>query len=205
MLKQLRNIETSFRHVWLFTLVIICVSVAFCCFTEYNAFKKVSEIQNKIWILYNGKLVEAMAANREDNLPVELRDHINMFHYWFFTLDPDEKDNVKHITKALYLADGSAQSVYSNLRESGFFSNVVSANISERIQTDSISLDLNRDPLYFRYYGKLTITRPTSIVTRNLVTEGLLRRFKQSDNNTHGFLIERWQIIDNHDLNIQKR
>jgi hypothetical protein len=49
------------------------------------------------------------------------------------------------------------------------------------------------------------IVRPTSVVSRSLVTEGYLRSVARSDNNPHGFLIERWQTIENKDVQIQTR
>jgi hypothetical protein len=42
-------------------------------------------------------------------------------------------------------------------------------------------------------------------VTRDLVTEGWLRNISRSDNNPHGFLIERWNTIDNRDLKVENR
>ncbi|GGB23903.1 hypothetical protein [Puia dinghuensis] len=60
-------------------------------------------------------------------------------------------------------------------------------------------------PIYFRCYATEKIIRPTSMVTRNLLTEGWLRNTGRSDNNPHGFLIERWEIIDNHDLKVETR
>jgi len=205
MFRQLKNIESAFRHVKLFSIFLITACISLCGYTIYVSLKEVSAMQGKIYILYNGKLLQALAADRKTNIPVELKDHITTFHYWFFTLDPDEKENTKHLTKALYLADGSAKTVYDNLKESGFYQNVISGNVAQRIETDSIRLDLKDQVYSFRYYGKVTITRPTSIVKRSLVTEGILRPVSQSDNNPHGFLIERWRIIDNHDLKISTR
>jgi len=205
MFRQLKNIDSAFRHVKRFTMFIICASLTLCGYTIYTSMKKVTDMQGKIYILYNGKLLQAMASDRKNNIPVELKDHINTFHYWFFDLDPDEKENNEHLTKALYLADGSAKDIYENLKENSFYNNVISGNISQRIETDSIVLDMNQNPYYFRYYGKVTITRPTSIVTRNLITQGYIRTVEQSDNNPHGFLIEKWQITDNRDLTIQLR
>jgi hypothetical protein len=43
------------------------------------------------------------------------------------------------------------------------------------------------------------------VVTRDLVTEGWLREVNRSDNNPHGFLIERWAIIENRDLKVEQR
>jgi hypothetical protein len=40
---------------------------------------------------------------------------------------------------------------------------------------------------------------------RNLITEGFLRNVARSDNNPHGFLIEKWTTIENKDLKTEKR
>jgi len=123
----------------------------------------------------------------------------------FFTLDPDEKVIGDNLNRALYLADGSAKRVYENLRESGYYAGVISGNISQRVTVDSIRLDLAGYPYYFRCYGQETIMRATSIVTRDLVTEGYLRDVSRSDNNAHGFLIERWTILENRDIKVEQR
>jgi hypothetical protein len=44
------------------------------------------------------------------------------------------------------------------------------------------------------------IIRTTSILSRSLHTEGTLRNVSRSDNNPHGFLIERFNTIENKDL-----
>jgi conjugative transposon TraK protein len=110
-----------------------------------------------------------------------------------------------NITKALYLADRSAKEQYDNLKENNYYSNIISGNISQEIDADSIVVDVNQYPFYFQYYGKEKIIRPASIVIRNLITEGYLRNVSRSDNNPHGFLIEKWRTIENKDLKTMVR
>lgn len=200
MFRQMKNIDTAFRQMRLFTLLII----AGCCFvTAYGIYitqKTISESGKRIYILANGKALEAFAADRKDNIPVEARDHIKMFHQYFFTLDPDDKVIQANISKALYLADGSAKEQYDNLKENSYYSNIISGNISQSVEADSIVVDVNQYPFYFRYYGKETIVRPVSIVSRSLITEGFLRNVSRSDNNPHGFLIEKWKTLENKDI-----
>ncbi|PZP48176.1 MAG: conjugative transposon protein TraK [Pseudopedobacter saltans] len=205
MFHQLKNIESAFRHLKLFTFVVVCSAATVACYAVYASYREVRAVQGKVYVISNGKLLDAVATERKENIAVELRDHVRMFHHHFFTLDPDEKANEQSLIKALYLADGTAKRQYDNLKESGFYANVVAGNVTERIQDDSIALDLNVDPYYFRYYGRQTITRPTSKVVRRIITEGYLRESSQTDNNPHGFLIERWQTLDNTDLSISKR
>jgi len=200
MFQQLKNIDTAFRHIRLFSLVLIAACGFICCYTVYKSFQLITQTQERIYILSNAKALEAYSAERKDNIPVEARDHVKMFHHYFFTLDPDDKMIQVNITKALYLADVSAKRQYDNLKENRYYSNIISGNISQGIEVDSIQLDLNSYPYYFRYYSKQRIIRATSIVMRSLITEGYLRNVARSDNNAHGFLIERWNTLENKDI-----
>jgi conjugative transposon TraK protein len=200
-----RNIETAFQQIRVFCILIIICAFIFSGYIAYFYTAKISEAQAKIYLLASGKALEAFASDRRDNIPVEARDHIKTFHLDFFTLDPDERVIQTNITKALYLADGSAKRLYDNLKESGYYANIISGNISQEITVDSISLDTRTYPFYFRCFASQKIIRTTSIVTRDLITEGWLRNTSRSDNNPHGFLIERWNTIDNKDLKVENR
>lgn len=199
MFTKMKNIDTAFRYTRLFNLLFLSGCVILCCFMIYSMNKTLAENRGKVYVLVNGRLVEAIAQNR--NLPVEIRDHIQDFHRLFFTLSPDEKAIQQQITRALYLADGSARRIYQNMKEAGYYSNLISGNISQAIEIDSIALDVQTAPYRFRCTGREYITRPTSILTRSLVTQGFVRTgLVQSDNNNHGFMIERWEIVDNEDI-----
>ena len=205
MFQQMKNIDHAFRQIRRFTLVVITGCILLCGFTVYKSFRLVAQMQSRIYILANGKALEAYGSERKDNIPVEARDHVKTFHEYFFTLDPDDEVIQAHITKALYLADASAKRAYDNLKESGYYASIIAGNISQQIKVDSIQVDINQYPYYFRCYATQSIIRTTSIVTRSLVTEGYLRNVSRSDNNPHGFLIERWQTIENKDLKTLNR
>ena len=205
MFQQMKNIDSAFKYVRGFTLLIISGSFGLSCFAIYKSYEMVNGNQKKIFILANNKAIEAYASERKDNITVEAKDQIKTFHNYFFTLSPDDKEIQSNITKALYLADGSAKREYDNLKESGYYTEIISANISQEITVDSIQLDLNQSPFYFRCFATQKITRTTSVLTRDLITEGFLRNVPRSENNSHGFLIERWTILENKDLKVEKR
>jgi len=205
MFQQLRNIDSAFKHIRLFSIALIAACVFICCYTVYKSFVLISQTQSRIYILSNAKALEAYSAERKDNIPVEARDHVKVFHHYFFTLDPDDKMIQSGIAKALYMADISAKQQYDNLKENRYYSNIISGNISQTIEVDSIRIDLESYPYYFRYYSKQRIIRATSIVIRSLITEGYLRNVARSDNNPHGFLIERWNTVENKDIQTLNR
>ena len=200
MFSQFRNIDTAFSHIKRFSIFLILACVLVSGFAVWKSFQLVSEITGKVYILANGKALEAFSAERKDNVAVEIRDHVKMFHYWFFTLDPDEKVIASNIGKALYLADGSAKAAYDNLKEQGYFTNLISANISQSISVDSIQLDMAQEPFHFKCFATQQLLRSTSTVIRRLVTQGALRNVLRSDNNPHGFLIQRWETVLNQDV-----
>lgn len=205
MFQQMKNIDSAFKQIRLFCIVMLSVSGLVCMYTIYKSYQLVGSSQQHIYILANGKALEAFSADRKDNIPVEAKDHVKMFHHYFFSLDPDDKVIKSNITKALYLADGSAKIQYDNLKENGYYSNIISGNVSQDVDVDSIVINLNSYPYYFKCYAQERIIRPTSIVTRDLITEGNLRNVTRSDNNPHGFLIEKWTILENKDIKVEQR
>ena len=205
MFTKAKNIDTAFRQIRMFSIAIVIACACISIYALQANYRISKESQQRVFILANGKALEAYGADRKDNIPVEARDHIKTFHHYFFTLDPDEKVIASNIAKALYLADGSAKKQYDNLKENGYYINLISGNISQQIEIDSMDINVDAYPYYFRCVAKEKLVRTTSIVTRSLVTEGYLRNVERSDNNPHGFLIERWAILENKDIKTENR
>lgn len=207
MFQQLKNIDSAFKHIKLFSLVLIVANVMISCYCIWKCYAFADSVQQRIYIITEaGNALQAIAGKRKDNIAVEGRRHVKDFHEFFFTLSPDDKAIESNIKKAFYLADGSAKQVYDNLKETGYYSQVISSNISQEIAIDSVVIEITHYPYYFRCYAKQRILRPLSITIRSLLTEGYLRDLQtRSDNNPNGFLIERWAILENKDIDVQKR
>ncbi len=205
MFRKMKNIDLAFRHIRVISLVLILACVVISGLVIHSSMKSIARTESRIYILANGKALEAYAAERKDNIPVEARDHVQTFHRLFFTLDPDDKVIKSNLTKALYLSDDSARRTYDNLKENGFYTGIISGNISQTIQIDSVVLDMDFYPYYFRCFSTQKIIRPASITTRILITEGELRNVSRSDNNPHGFLIEKWRTLENRDVKTENR
>ena len=205
MFQKAKNIDKAFQQVRAFSLILVAGSLGFAGFVAYQSYQLAAQVQSKIYVLANGKALEAHAEDRRQNLPVEAKDHVRSFHQLFFTLDPDEKVIQGNITRALYLADASAKKVYESLKENNYYAALISGNVSQEIRVDSVVVNVDYDPMYFRCWAEQTITRPSNITTRSLITEGYLRSVSRSDNNPHGFLIEKWNTIENRDLKTTNR
>ena len=204
MFRQMKNIDAAFRQVRAFALLVVAGSLLLCGFVLHRSYALMSRMESKVYVLVNGKALEAYAADRKDNLPVEARQHVKTFHRLFFTLDPDDEVIQSNLAQALYLADASAKREHDNLKESGYYTRLIAGNISQRVRVDSVTVDLREQPYFFRCYATQQLVRATSTLTRSLVTEGYLREVSRSGNNPHGFLIERWATVENRDLKLEK-
>ena len=96
----MKNIDTAFRYIRAFSLFFLTGCVLLSVFALHRSFGISSKAGERIYILANGKVLEAYGAERKDNIAVEARDHIKNFHQYFFTLDPDDKVIQSNITKA---------------------------------------------------------------------------------------------------------
>ncbi|MFW2476838.1 MAG: conjugative transposon protein TraK [Sediminibacterium sp.] len=205
MFKPTQNIDTAFKTMRVFMLIVVIGCILVSLYALYINTVLSAKAQDRVYVLHNGKAAEVFASSRKENIGVEARDHARRFHELFFSLDPDEKAITATIKKALYLADGSAKKQYDDLMETGYIAGIISGNVSQQIVVDSVQVVTTAEPFVFKCFATLHIIRSTSIVTRLLVTQGYLRIVTRSDNNPHGFLIEKWETIDNRDLKIEER
>lgn len=205
MFRKAKNIDQAFRQTRMVAIIAIAVCGLITLFTIVRSFQVQERRKEQVLILPAGKVIEAVSAERSENLPVEIRNHVKTFHTLFFTLDPDDNAIQRSISKALYLADRSAKRVYDDLKENGYYAALISGNVNQTITVDSVAVDANEYPYRFRCFATQTIIRPTTITKRSLTTDGVVRNVSRSDNNPHGFLIERWSTIENRDLKTENR
>ncbi|MBC3538973.1 conjugative transposon protein TraK [Rufibacter sediminis] len=204
--KSLSNLETSFKQMRLFLLIFIGLTFCLSAYVVYMSFSFAKKSREKIYVLDNGKsLMLAISQDMKQNRPVEARDHVKRFHELFFTLAPDQKAIEYTINQALYLCDESAQDEYANLKEAGYFSSLIAGNVSQEIRIDSVLTDFNEYPYTARCYATQTIIRSTSETKRSLVSQCQLRDVSRSDDNPHGFLMEKWRVLENRDLQVTAR
>jgi conjugative transposon TraK protein len=120
-------------------------------------------------------------------------------------LSPDKSAIESNIQRALFLSDKSAFNYYKDLSEKGYFNRVISGNINQAIQIDSVVADLNVYPYNISTYARQMIIRESNITERSLVTHCKLLNSVRSDNNPHGFTIEGFEVEENKDIRVLAR
>ncbi|MBF0648001.1 conjugative transposon protein TraK [Dysgonomonas sp. GY75] len=204
--KSLRNIETSFRQIRLFSIVFLCMCAAVTGYSVWSSYNFAEEQRQKIYVLDDGKsLMLALSQDLSQNRPVEAKEHVRRFHELFFTLSPDKNAIESNINRALFLVDKSAFRYYKDLSEKGYYNRVVSGNINQGVQVDSIVCNFDAYPYKAVTYARQMIIRESNVTERSLVTRCNLINSVRSDNNPHGFTMESFEILENRDIRLLER
>ena len=204
--KTLRNIESSFKQIRLFTFVFAVLCFGVVGLVVFKSYQFAEEQRQKIYVLDNGKsLMVALSQDISINRPVEAREHVRRFHELFFTIAPDKNAIESNVKRAFNLADQSAFNYYKDLQEKGYYNRIISGNIQQRIEVDSVVANFNSYPYGVKTYARQFIIRSSNLTIRNLVTDCSLVNSVRSDSNPQGFTIEKFNVIENRDIETVER
>lgn len=204
--KTLRNIENSFRQIRLYALVFAGLCISVVGYAIWHSYRFAEQQRQRIYVLDNGKsLMLALSQDASINRPVEAREHVRRFHELFFTLAPDKSAIESNMKRAFYLADRSAFNYYKDLSEKGYYNRIISGNIQQRIEIDSVVCNFDRYPYSVSTYAKQYIIRSSNLTKRSMITSCFLLNSVRSDSNPQGFNIEKFSVIENRDLEVVER
>ena len=194
----IKNLENKIKLVMIVCSLFLVGCIIISLGSIWTARGMVSDAQKKVYVLDSNVPVLVKQTTMEETLDVEAKSHIDMFHHYFFTLAPDDKYIKYTMEKAMYLVDETGLAQYNALKEKGLYSNIMGTSAVFSIFCDSIRFDDKSKE--FTYYGRQRIERRTSILTRELVTAGVLKRVPRTENNPHGLLITNWRTLLNKDI-----
>lgn len=204
--KSLKNIETSFRQIRLYSIIFLVLCSVVVVWSVYSSYDFAEKQREKIYVLDDGKsLMLALSQDLSQNRPAEAREHVRRFHELFFTLSPDKSAIEHNVKRALLLADKSAYNYYSDFAEKGYYNRIIAGNINQVLKVDSVVCNFDTYPYQARTYAKQMIIRASNVTERSLVTTCRLLNSSRSDDNPNGFTIEGFTIIENKDLQTVKR
>lgn len=204
--KILRNIENSFRQIRLYAIVFALLCTGITGSALWWSYRFAERQREKIYVLDNGKsLMLALSQDATVNRPVEAREHVRRFHELFFTLAPDKQAIESNMKRAFSLADKSAFDYYKDLSEKGYYNRIISGNVQQRIEIDSVVCSFETYPYSVRSYAREFIIRSSNVTQRSLVTSCLLVNSLRSDSNPQGFNIEKFAVVENKDIEVIER
>lgn len=197
-MRILKNMESAFSLIRIcFFTVIACnlITVLFCWgYTKWFNAKQ----NEKIYALRGEvPVMIALGQNVKENRQAEAKAQLEVFHNLFFSIVPDMGEIKYNMSKAMLMGDNSVSDQYTMLEDNGYFRQICEAQIRCSYVCDSVKLDLSNYPYHALVYGRTSIVRPSGTTIRRLVTSCNLRNVLRTDEIPHGFLIERFKVEDN--------
>ena len=201
-----RDIEKSFKGLSRLAVVSVVISLAFATVVAVAALVYAEKQREKIYVLDQGKsLLLALQTDAVMSKEIEVKDHVTRFHELMFTLSPQKHTIQENLDRAFNLADRSAYEYSQDLAEKGYYSRIVSANISQQMIVDSVVFQGNGYPYQVKTYARQYVVRESNISEYSFVSECQLINSSRSDVNPHGLLIEKFKVTENNLIETRKR
>ena len=201
-----QDIEKSFKKLSSLTLVSVAGSLLFALVVGVYALMFAEKQRQKIYVLDQGKsLLLALQTDAVMSKDVEIRDHVTRFHELMFTLSPQKQTIQENLERAFNLADRSAWEYSQDLAEKGYYSRLISANISQQMIVDSVKFTGNSYPWQVETYARQYVVRESTVSQYAFVSTCQVLEGRRSDVNPHGLLIEKFKVISNDLVETRKR
>ena len=201
-----RDIEKSFKKLNSLTLAAVCGSLLFALVIGLYSLSFAEKQRQKIYVLDQGKsLLLALQTDAIMSKDVEIRDHVTRFHELMFTLSPQKQTIQENLDRAFNLADRSAWEYSQDLAEKGYYSRLISANISQQMIVDSVKFVGTGYPWQVETYARQYVVRESTVSQYSFVSTCQILEGRRSDVNSHGLLIEKFKVVKNDLVETRKR
>jgi hypothetical protein len=176
--------------VWGLLIAFVCSSVIFA-FSLNNLYAK--QLNTVLVLDSNGEVIPMKWMQRDENIKVEIKDHLEKFHTYFYQYDAFNVE--KSLEKALWFGDNSIEQLYIKRKNDGWYTKVSSYGIKQTIEIlpENIEIQGNNEPYSFRVKAILSITQDDQTVRYSFETTGLIIFVSRNyPLNPHGLLITRF-------------
>lgn len=183
----------------------LCFAAAICIGVIVVSFQFVRDCRDTVYVVDKGSTIMASIADGDVQRDLEVEDHVRRFHELMFNLAPSSESQKRNLEQALHMADRSAYDWWQDQSESGYYARLISANISQEIQIDSVQFSMQLYPYPARLFGKVYLTRESNITAYDFVSECRLSDVPRSRSNPHGLMIEKFTVKRYESLGTRKR
>jgi conjugative transposon TraK protein len=204
-IKYFDTIETSFRKLKFITVASIASGVVIALGAVYISGQQMLSNNDNIYVIDRGSAVMAARSGQDAYRDLEVKDHIERFHELMFNLSPNSESIKRNLDRALVMSDKSAYDYWSDLSERGFYSRIVSANISQEIVIDSVKVDMSSYPYQAKTYAKVFMLRESNITAYDFESSCRLVDVERSPSNPHGLMIEKFRVSKNENMGTRQR
>ena len=184
--------------VWGLMISFVCSSAIFA-FSINNLYSK--QLNTVLVLDSNGEVIPMKWMQRDENIKVEIKDHLEKFHTYFYQYDAFNVD--KSLEKALWFGDNSVEQLYIKRKNDGWYTKVSNYGINQTIEIlpENIEIQGNSEPYSFRVKAILSITQDEQTVRYSFETTGLIIFVSRNyPLNPHGLLITRFAELNRSEI-----
>lgn len=205
MIELLDNIDETIsrsRRVSLLVLIVVpLVCLTVCILTLQYAHQD----RQSVYVLDHGKALLAIQSDATVTKDMEVEDHVARFHEIFFNLAPNAESIRNSMDKAFNLADRSAYDYYTDIAEKGYYNRMITANITQQIQVDSVLVNTEVYPYTASTYARLFVLREKALTVFAIESSCRVINTGRSSVNPHGLMIEGFKVVQNYEMETRKR
>jgi hypothetical protein len=184
--------------VWGLVIAFI-VSSAIFAFSINNLYSR--QLNTVLVLDTNGEVIPMKWMQRDENIKVEIKDHLEKFHTYFYQYDAFNVE--KSLEKSLWFGDNSVEQLYIKRKNDGWYSKVSTYGIKQTIEVlpENIEVEGNKEPYSFRVKAILSITQDEQTVRYSFETTGLIIFVNRNyPLNPHGLLITRFAELNRNEI-----
>jgi hypothetical protein len=184
--------------VWGLSIAFI-VSSAIFAFSINNLYSR--QLNTVLVLDTNGEVIPMKWMQRDENIKVEIKDHLEKFHTYFYQYDAFNVE--KSLEKSLWFGDNSIEQLYIKRKNDGWYTKVANYGIKQTIEIlpENIEIQGNKEPYSFRVKAILSITQDEQTVRYSFETTGLIIFVSRNyPLNPHGLLITRFAELNRNEI-----
>jgi len=145
-------------------------------------------LNNSFAINTDGSVIPLKWVTQKENLEVEAKAHLELFHTYFYNIDAS--NYLRNLEKALWLGNSSVDDLYRQKKADGVYNRLLQYSLVQKVLSIESQLDLQVEPYQFKTTTIFEINRGTVVDRYELISTGnLIVVDRNYPTNTHGLLI----------------
>lgn len=204
--KYFNSIEASFKKTKIITIAAVIMAGVVSLGAVFISATYVASHSDNIYVLDRGTAYSATVAAAESiNRSYEVEDHVTRFHEFMFNLPPSSEAIRTNVEAATLMCDQSAYDYYMDLQEKGYYSRLISNNMTQYLSIDSVKVNMGVYPYTETTYGRLFILRESNVTQYRFESIGQVVDVGRSKKNPHGLMLEKFTVTHNDNMGTRRR
>lgn len=173
-----------------FTVLSVVIGASLTCIISiFMVLKLHRETVDKAFMVNtDGQVIPLKLVSQKENLGVEVLSHLELFHTYFYNIDPTNFE--RNLEKALWLGNSSVDALYRQKKSDGVYNRLLQYSLVQKVLRIESEIELSQEPYTFRTTTLFEINRGNVTDTYELVSTGnLIHVDRNFPKNTHGLLI----------------